>query len=315
MENEKAVERRQSLSIIVIDASRSKNYRELRLPHGYNGPVSAYCHSGAFMLTLRAASLFHMRSHVKASRHQAFSIARCLTYMESKMLTYQENLLLPKFAIPHPIKVVAFDCDGVLFDSKDANIRFYNHILEYVGYPSLLPEHHEFIHMHPVRKSLEHLLKEETAFERAWDYCQRIDFHEFNRYLRCEPGLIDILEGAKESYGIAMATNRTVSTRDVLVYFDLEKYFDLVVSASDVSCPKPHPESMERILEFFGASPEEVLYVGDSLVDEGLASSSGVYFAAYKNHALKAHIHLSHFHELLPVLFPEGPENCATRGV
>jgi len=207
-----------------------------------------------------------------------------------------------------PLKVVVFDCDGVLFDSKEANVHFYNHVMEYVGHPPVRPDQRDFIHMYPVKESLLFLLGSGPVHNRAQEYVQTIDFRFFNQYLRCEPGLVDILKIASTSYRTALATNRTISTREVLTHFRLEQYFHMVVSASDVSNPKPHPESMERIMEAFSAAPEEVLFIGDSPVDAALAQATGVIFVAYKNPALKAHIHIGHFHELLPVLAAARPE-------
>lgn len=200
-------------------------------------------------------------------------------------------------------EVIAFDCDGVLFDSKEANVRFYSHILEHIGRPPVLPEQHEYIHMHPVRLSLRYLIGEGQACEDAWDYTQGIDFAEFNACLRPEPGLVDLLKQAQACYHTALATNRTVSTREVLAYFEIEEYFDLVVSASDVSFPKPHPEIMELIKENFNVSSKQILFVGDSSVDEAFAKATGVFFVAYKNANLDAHLHISHFRELQPLLF------------
>jgi phosphoglycolate phosphatase len=207
-----------------------------------------------------------------------------------------------------PLKVIVFDCDGVLFDSKDANIRFYSHVMGHIGHPPVRPDQQEYIHMHPVRVSLRYLLEEDDLYDAAISYCQDIDFRAFNVYLRCEPGLVEVLEMAKSSYHTALATNRTISTREVLAHFNIEKYFDLIVSASDVRFPKPHPEAMLRILSTFGATSEEVLYVGDSTVDEALAAATGVNFVAYKNRSLKAHMHVDHFSQLLPVL--GGDQSC-----
>jgi len=198
--------------------------------------------------------------------------------------------------------VVAFDCDGVLFDSREANVRFYNHILDRMGAPPVKSEQHEYIHMHPVRESLRYLLGNGQRFQKAFSFSQTIDFKEFNTCLSCEPGLVDILKMAKSSFKIALATNRTMSTQEVLAHFHLDQYFDLVVTASDVARPKPHPEEMERIAETFGVQHEQILYVGDSAVDQELAEATGVFFVAYKNPELKAHLHIAHFRELVPVL-------------
>ncbi len=202
----------------------------------------------------------------------------------------------------HAFQVLVFDCDGVLFDSREANTRFYSHILQVIGRPPVRPEQQGFIHMHPLRESLHFLLPEQKDFLKAWEYTQTIDFKAFNVHLKPEPGLVEFLECARSTHRIAMATNRTVSTREVLAHFMLEQYFDLVVSASDVRFPKPHPESMDRILAAFQVKADQVLYVGDSQVDEALAASTGVCFVAYKNPSLTATHHISHFNELYPII-------------
>lgn len=204
------------------------------------------------------------------------------------------------------LKVIAFDCDGVLFDSREANIGFYNYILAQQGFPPVRPEQHDYIHMHPVRDSLRYLLGEGPIFEAAFDFAQQMDYRLFNACLRLEPGLLDLLQVVHRRYCTALATNRTVSTHQVLEHFHIQHYFDLVVSASDVAFPKPHPEIMERIMEAFQAKPRQILFVGDSPVDEALAEATGVIFVAYKNPKLNAHAHVSHFQELHGLLFDPG---------
>ena len=48
------------------------------------------------------------------------------------------------------IKLVAFDCDGVLFDSRQANIAFYNDILARFEQPRMDLEAEDFVHSHTV---------------------------------------------------------------------------------------------------------------------------------------------------------------------
>jgi HAD superfamily hydrolase (TIGR01509 family) len=207
------------------------------------------------------------------------------------------------------LKVIALDCDGVLFDSREANVQFYNHIMQAIGGPPVRDDQHEFIHMHPVRESLIYLTGGEGEdFDRASEYFRTIDFGPFNGYLRCEPGLVSFLQLAAKHFRVALATNRTVSTLELLRQFDLRDYFDIVLSASDVCNPKPHPEIMEKILSTFDVQPEHLLYIGDSRVDEELALATGVHFVSYKNASLKAELHIDHFEDL-SCLFPE----CSTK--
>ncbi|MBW1841164.1 MAG: hypothetical protein JRI75_05165, partial [Deltaproteobacteria bacterium] len=46
------------------------------------------------------------------------------------------------------IVVVAFDCDGVMFDTTRANMAYYNRILNHFGKPDMTPEQFSFAHMH-----------------------------------------------------------------------------------------------------------------------------------------------------------------------
>jgi len=205
------------------------------------------------------------------------------------------------------LEVIALDCDGVLFDSREANVRFYSHIMQIIGRPPVREDQHEYIHMHPVRESLIYLTGGEGKdFDRAFQYFTTIDFGPFNGYLRCEPGLVSFLQRARKNFRTALATNRTVSTRELLRQFNLAEYFDLVVCASDVRNPKPHPEIMERIFAAFSVPPEHVLYIGDSRVDEALAQATGIHFVSYKNPSLEAELHINHFEEL-NCLFPDRP--------
>jgi len=199
---------------------------------------------------------------------------------------------------PGSPRAVVFDCDGVLFDSREANVQFYNHILTRFGRPGVRPQQQDFIHMHSARESLEYLLGPGPELEEAWRFCQKIDFRIFNKYLRKEPGLEEFLAFLRPRCRIALATNRTVSTPQLLESFGLREYFDLVVTAADVNRPKPHPESMEKILQAFGVPPRQVLFIGDSQVDALLAENTGVIFAAYKNPELTAHIHADSFRDI-----------------
>ena len=206
------------------------------------------------------------------------------------------------------LEVIALDCDGVLFDSREANIQFYSHIMKVIGRPPVREDQHEYIHMHPVRESLIYLTGGEGEdYDRAFEYFKTIDFGPFNNYLRCEPGLVSFLKLARKHFRTALATNRTVSTRELLRQYNLAEYFDLVVCASDVVNPKPHPEIMERIFATFNVRPENVLYIGDSRVDEALAQATGIHFVSYKNPSLEAELHINHFREL-NCLFPVNRE-------
>jgi HAD superfamily hydrolase (TIGR01509 family) len=105
-----------------------------------------------------------------------------------------------------------------------------------------------------------------------------------------EPNLIRTLTELKErNIGRAISTNRTTSMKYIMERFKLDPYFEMVVTALDVKHPKPHPESVEKILTTLKYDREKTLYIGDSGVDRETALSSGVKFIAYKNKEIAEH--------------------------
>jgi phosphoglycolate phosphatase len=195
------------------------------------------------------------------------------------------------------IKLVAFDCDGVLFDSRQANIAFYNAILANFGRPPMSPESVDYIHSHTVWESLEHLFAGQADLDSVVRFSRSFDYSPFISMMVEAPHLRDFLEFLRPGRHTALATNRTTTTRAVLAYHGLTDQFDLVVSAQDVRHPKPHPESFHRILEHFGLEPREAIYIGDSRVDEAFCANSGVPLVAFRNPELNAAYHLDSFAE------------------
>ena len=104
------------------------------------------------------------------------------------------------------------------------------------------------------------------------------------------------------SVHLAVASNRGKSLVPVLQALGLDGFFELMVGSSMVSRPKPHPECLRKILDYFRVAPEQALYIGDSEVDRLLAEAAGVPLAAYKNPSLQARYHLRDHLELLPLL-------------
>lgn len=210
-----------------------------------------------------------------------------------------------------PISVIIFDCDGVMFDSRQANLNFYNHILAHFGLPPLTGEDTEFVHTHTAVESLNHILRGSPYLAQAQQFRLKLDYTPFIKDMVMEPGLKEVLEFLKPRYALAVATNRSTTIGKVLELNGLSHYFDLVVSSLDVKNPKPHPESIYRIAGFFGISPDECLYVGDSLVDYETARSAGVGFISYKNRELDADYHVDCLMEIAGLLNPGYPDGMS----
>ncbi len=204
--------------------------------------------------------------------------------------------------VAHHPKVVAFDCDGVMFDSKDANRAYYNHLLDHFDLPAMTPEQLAFAHMHTVDEALAHLIRDKATRDDAHAYRRQLGYLPFLKFMRMEPGLVPLLETLRPRYKTAVATNRTDTMGHVLADNQIEHLFDLVVCALDVRFPKPHPEELDKVISHFSVTPREVIYVGDSTVDEMAATAAGIPFVAYRNPDLTADHHIRHLAEIADLL-------------
>jgi phosphoglycolate phosphatase len=200
------------------------------------------------------------------------------------------------------IKVVAFDCDGVMFDTTKANMAYYNEILQHFGRPTLTPDQFAYCHSHTADQSISYLFNDEKSFRKAQNYRKNMSYIPFLKYMVLEPYLKPLLEKLRPKYKTAVATNRSNTMDRVLSEHGLEGYFDMVVSSSDVDRPKPYPDPLVKILEHFEIEAYNALYVGDSELDEIAAKAAGVPFVAYQNKSLLANFHIKSLKEIAQIL-------------
>lgn len=203
------------------------------------------------------------------------------------------------------LKLVVFDCDGVMFDSKGANLHFYNQVRTHFGHPVMDEEELEYVHMHHVIDSVNFIMRHWPAeLAAAHEYRQSLDYKDYIRHMTIEPDLVEFLQFITPTCRTAISTNRTTTMALLLDLFSLRQYFEMVVTAMDVANPKPHPEALHRILAHFGLQPEESVFIGDSVVDLEHAAAVGMRLIAFKNPELVADYHVESFMEItrLPVM-------------
>jgi phosphoglycolate phosphatase len=207
-------------------------------------------------------------------------------------------------------QVIIFDCDGVLFDSKDANIAFYNQILSQFHLPPMTQEEVEYVHVSTAEKALRYLLtrRDPHVLEEVITHHPRIDYTPFIRLMHMEPNLQELLGSLPKQIKRTISTNRAYTITDVLRIHGLEDEFDLVISSLDVKNPKPHPESVLKILHHYSCSPAEALFIGDSAVDQESAQGARVPFVAYKNSALQAEYYIDDLLAINEIINPKTKE-------
>lgn len=199
------------------------------------------------------------------------------------------------------LKLIVFDCDGVMFDSKEANRKYYNYLLKEFKCCEMSDEEADFVHMHSVEESLNHIFRKykNISIPDLHRFRQQISYEPFLRYMNMEPDLIPFLEQVSPHYSLAISTNRTNTMHPLLESYGLAHYFGKVMTAADAARPKPAPDALLEILNYYSCSPENALFIGDSIVDEQHAASCNVDLIAFRSPGLNAKYHVSSFMEIL----------------
>lgn len=199
------------------------------------------------------------------------------------------------------IEAIIFDCDGVLVDTKAANSVYYDTLLKKFAHPKMSVEELDYVNSHHVTQSIQYIFRNyPDEIDAVHQYRSTLSYATFVSHMIIAPDLREFLNGVSGKYRLAIITSRNRDTTEMILdYFKLTSYFDCVVTTSDVSNPKPHPDALIKIFNAFGLNADSAIFIGDSLIDYEHASSLGVKFISYKNNIQNADAHIDSFMELL----------------
>ena len=187
--------------------------------------------------------------------------------------------------VQRDIKAVIYDCDGVMFDSFEANLAFYLQVVEHFGKPPLDrgdTETMRVLHTYCNKDVLAYLFAGDRRLAEVRAFSATIDYRKLFPMMLMEEGLRETLDALQGRVELAVCTNRASSMDMLLESFGLERYFSCVMTAGRVANPKPHPEPLLKVLEQYGIGAHQALFVGDSEVDRQAADAAGVPFVAYR---------------------------------
>lgn len=180
-------------------------------------------------------------------------------------------------------KAIFFDFDYTLGDSTNGIVLSANYALEKLGLSQKGKEE--------IRKTIGLSLKDTYAALTAKN--NREEAELFVKYFKEKAdvvmventelydGVKTMLQGLKESgYQTAIITTKLhYRIEQILDKFNTAAFVDLIVGGEDVKIEKPDPEGLLWAIDHLKLSKNEVLYVGDSLVDAKAAENAAVNFA------------------------------------
>jgi len=188
------------------------------------------------------------------------------------------------------IKLIIFDLDGVLIETKNLHFEALNKALRLVGYKYEITwqEHLSKYDGLKTDQKLKMLTEEKglptSHYQEIWDNKQKFTLEMLDN-LKVDTSLRGtILKLSRNGYKIACCSNsirKTIIT--ILDKLDIIKYFDLFISNEDVLNSKPHPEMYWNAMSKFKVLPEETLIIEDSPYGLLAASRSGANMLRVKN--------------------------------
>lgn len=182
------------------------------------------------------------------------------------------------------VRGIIYDCDGVLFESRNANLAYYNAVLEILGsepVPAADSETARICHT-AASPTVFRFLLGESRVAAAMEVAAGLDYRRFIPAMTPEPDLTNTLAVLSRDLPLAVATNRGNSMIEILEHFSLAGYFQAVVTSRDVPRPKPAPDMLLLASRQLQLAPHELLFVGDSELDQCAAAAAGIRFVGYK---------------------------------
>jgi phosphoglycolate phosphatase len=177
------------------------------------------------------------------------------------------------------IELVMFDADGVLFDSTESNVAYYNWIFKQVGEPPLDPDEEiSAISFAAAEVFAARARDDATMLARMQDVARNMDQTPFFEMLRPSLELRPFMLELKRRYKLGLATNRSATVPALVEHLGLGDIFDAIASALDKVPPKPAPDILRLCLERAGVEAARAVYVGDSRIDREAAERAGVHF-------------------------------------
>ncbi len=185
-----------------------------------------------------------------------------------------------------PLELIILDCDGVLFDSRPANIAFHNAVLDELGEAQLDAAGEDLAHYLAAGQLYDRLFGAGTPVRvRATEIARALDYGPFYDLMEPVEGLFDILDSLHRSHTLAMASNRSRTAKGTAERFGIDRYLKLIVGTLDVEKPKPAPDMLELCMRHLGASREATVFVGDATTDRDAALAAGVRFIGVGPHS------------------------------
>jgi phosphoglycolate phosphatase len=178
------------------------------------------------------------------------------------------------------IRLMIFDLDGTLIDSKNDIADSVNYTLKCLHLPSL---ENSLIYTYVGNGVLPLLEKviSRSNLETNLDDALKIFRKHYEEHLldstRLYPGVMEILKHFSD-VNMGLVSNKPERfANKILKGLNVDHFFPVVIGGDTLKTKKPDPKGINIIRERFGADPHETVIVGDAGVDIETGKKAGIH--------------------------------------
>ncbi len=189
------------------------------------------------------------------------------------------------------IKLVILDFDDTLSLTEEAFFYLENKIAEKLGFPPMTREAHQKNWGKPVKEAIRERIPGMDP-----DKFMQIHKEYFSEALAngeadriSDENIATLVKLKSDGKRLAILTSRTYQEVEHLLdeNHHINNYVEKIYHMDNSEYHKPDPRVFKQILKDFSVTPQEAVYVGDSVGDAAAAKGAGLHFIAVLESGLR----------------------------
>lgn len=203
------------------------------------------------------------------------------------------------------IQAVIFDIDGVLLDSFEANLKFYQDLMVAFGYPPPSREQYPAVFHLTMHNAIKKLtgLTDEIKINEVFEAGKNRKTPYRTDLLSAPAGVEKIIKQLHARYALGLVTSRIRETiYEAPQMAKLKKYFKVAICAYDTDKHKPEPEPLLLCAQKLGLPPTACVYIGDVENDVRAAKAAGMKMIVYSKNSIAGADYCTASFQAIPAL-------------